>query len=226
MGNPAPNRKKKSDDLLLSRDDDNDDDGRRNADHLHALIEPNARMSVKDSTGLRYDAVTTADHPRQVRDGSYPLHMAVQASASIDVLEILIKAEEEILLKTNKFGQTPLHLALERGAVGTPDAFEATVEVLLHGCDRGKEAVRVRDTIHGNFPLHVAAKEGCTVRVAKSLLDTWPEAVHETNADGLTTMDLALEHGKCPGDVLCLFSISEDSSVTEDEQEEEAEEGF
>lgn len=93
MGSPVPGRKK-------------DSLGKKN-DH-HALFEPNALTPCTDAVGLRYQGAS-----EQVRDGSYPLHMAVSSRAPVGVLELLIKYEPDILFKTNKFGETPLHLALK-----------------------------------------------------------------------------------------------------------------
>ena len=62
------------------------------------------------------------DKFHQIRDGSYPLHMAISSGAPIEVLQILVKAAPDVALKTDKFGQTCLDLVVKCG--GTPEAVD------------------------------------------------------------------------------------------------------
>jgi ankyrin repeat protein len=163
----------------------------------HVLIDQTAGMASKRFSDLHFAATG-----RQVRDGAYPLHMAAAAKAPAPVIEMLVRGADSVLTKTNKRGETPLHVALRTAGVD-----EEVVETLVR-CGPG--ALRVRDGGHGNLPIHAAmAAAECSVRVAKALLETWPGSVHERNAAGLTPLELALRHGKCSDEVLRLVEISD-----------------
>jgi ankyrin repeat protein len=53
----------------------------------------------------------------QVRDGSYPLHMAsMSKNTTVSVIRMLLDAAPEVITWINKYGDTPLHVALASGA--------------------------------------------------------------------------------------------------------------
>jgi ankyrin repeat protein len=160
----------------------------------HVIIDPSAGMRTKSSIDLRFDADN-----RQMRDGAYPLHMAVSSGAPLGVIEMLIKEADDVLLMTNKYGETPLHLALMHDD-------SAAVQVMI-GC--GPDALRIREKKHGNLPIHTAAAAGLSVNVAKCLIETWPESIHEKNAAGLTPLDIAATTTTCSEEVLRLLEISD-----------------
>lgn len=136
--------------------------------------------------------------------------MAVKAGAPRDVIETLIKAADDVLLMANKYGETPLHVAL---ATTDHRVDDEVVEVLIAN---GTNALHIKDKTHKNLPIHVAAIHGCSVRVAKALLEHYMNSIHEMNMDGKTALDLAVETGKCREDVLRLFEISDNSEVPEE----------
>lgn len=159
----------------------------------HILIDPSGGMLTKDSIELRFRATS-----QQIRDGAYPLHMAVQAKAPVGVLELLIKEADEILENTNKFGETPLHLALKNGD-------DTTVELLL-ACNA--KVAHMPDK-KGNLPIHIAVASGCSVRVAKDLLELYAESIHVTNAEGMTPIQKAQQQGRLSEEVLRLLAITD-----------------
>jgi len=197
MGSPAPKK-------------------RRGHETDHAVIDHNEGMAQANFLKLRYENVSN----QQVRDGAYPIHMAIQSHAPIAVLEMLVKAgsetsEESILLKRNKFGETPLHIALrardrdeELGPKDREMIDEMIVEMLLKSSPDSSR-IRCGKEKGGNLPIHLAAMYGCSVHVAKDLLETWPESIHEKNGDGLTPMELANRHGHCSNEVMRLFAITD-----------------
>jgi len=187
MGDPAPRKTDAS--RLCGKESD------------HALIDPSDGMKHKDSIQLRYMAVS-----KQVRDGAYPLHMAVQANAPLAVIEMMIKEAAEISVKTNKHGETPLHLVLKEKEGRDDSTQEELVQLLLR--NHASALVRVRDA-GGNLPIHVAVMHGCSVHVAKDLLEVWLDAIHAVNEQGMTPMELAVEHGNCSGEVLRLLALSD-----------------
>lgn len=151
-------------------------------------------MRTKHSVDLRFDYTNG-----QIRDGAYPLHMAVSSGAPVGVVEMLIKDADDVLLMSNKYGETPLHLALMHHDSG--------VAQVLVGC--APDALRIREMKHGNLPVHTAAASGLSVNVAKCLIETWPESIHEKNSDGLKPLDIAAKTTNCSEDVLRLLEISD-----------------
>jgi len=129
--------------------------------------------------------------------------MAVSANAPLPVIEMLIKAANDVLLKTNKYGETPLHLALSLGMS------EDIVETLVASAPA---ALHIRDKKAGNLPIHTAAQSGCSLAVAKLLLKGYPQAVEEINDDKLKPLELAIHrHGNCSDEVLYLLKTGNDS---------------
>jgi hypothetical protein len=146
---------------------------------------------------LWYESLT-----HQIRDGSYPLHEAVAAGAPRGVIEMILKEADDVLLFTNKHGETPLHVALANKFIMGGDVMD-----ILAGTNLS--IARVKEKDHGNLPIHTAAIHGCSVAVAKKLLEIHPNSIHEKNDDFKTPLDLAMEHGRCSEDVVRLFTISD-----------------
>ena len=168
---------------------------------LNPIVDHNAGMTSKDLTDLRFESIQ-----RQVRDGAYPIHMALEAGACLAVIELLIKGAPEYLLETNKFGETPLHVAIRR------HASEDVIRVLLA---HGKYALEFREDRYGNMPIHVAACVGCSVHVAKDILELWPSMIHQMNYYEKSPIDLAIEGGKCSPEVMELLCLT-DQNADED----------
>jgi ankyrin repeat protein len=160
MGDPAPSKKAHA----------------HKANSYHAIIDPSSGMG-KDSvsTELQYDLLS-----QQTRDGGYPLHIAIQAGAPCSVLELLIQRAPEVLLKTDKFGRTPLHLALTKGFHVPMDE----VELLLSS---DTSAVDVRDD-HGYLPVDYAVQYGCGDDVARRLAECSAGGLGAINPEGFTPM--------------------------------------
>ena len=162
--------------------------------NLHAIIDPTGGM-YKEATDFHYGLLS-----EQIRDGAYPLHMAIHSGVSLPILELLIEQAPQVLVKTNKFGETPLHLALKKGAHN-----EAQVELLMR---HDTKAASMRDD-RGNLALHIAAVYGCSPLVAKDLIELGPEMIHSVNKEGFTPMACAIQHNHCSKEVLGLLSIKD-----------------
>ena len=183
MGSPAPNRKRYN--------------PLRNFSDQHLLSRDTNLVEA------RFLSLTA-----QVRDGAYPLHMAIKAGAPKAVVELMITEEKDVLHMSDKFGQTPLHVAVAN------NANDEIVELLVdHG---GAKAVHATDKSK-NLPIHLAARYGCSTRVATSLLLHFLESIHSTNADGMTPLDLATESKKCEEAAVRLFEIADHSEAPEAE---------
>jgi ankyrin repeat protein len=172
----------------------------------HPFIDPaNSGMKSKGSVDLRFRAAEA-----QVRDGAYPMHMAIGAGAPLHVVEMLLKQADDILTQPNKFGETPLMIALMRSHEDDV-ADEELVRVLISACP---DAVRLCDK-KGNLPIHVAVMFGATVHTIKDLLEQWPDMIHETNGVGLTASDLAVQSSSCSEQILHLLTcpLTEDHTA-------------
>ena len=176
MGNPVSRRKSS----IEKRDDD------------HPVVDATRRLS-----GTMAD-LNFADAGTQIRDGAYPLHMAVASKCSPVVVEMIMKEAPDVLTLTNKFGETPLHVAI------SSDAHEEIVELLLHEKD-DLGALAMAENENGNLPLHLAAIHGCREGVAVLLMTEYAGAVKVKNKEGKTPLDLAREHNHCSDDVVRLL---------------------
>jgi len=152
MGNPAPRKGKKL-----------------HSEQRHDLVNPAAGMGAKSSIDYRFDC--SVQH--QIRDGAYPVHMAVESNGSLKVIDMLVKDAGEVVAKTNKYGETALHIALRSSA--SP----AVIALLIQA---SPAALHVREKKEGNLPVHYAASFGCqSLAVAKALLENWEDSILERN---------------------------------------------
>jgi uncharacterized protein YjfI (DUF2170 family) len=159
------------------------------------IVNPSAGMSSKSSIDLRFERA-------QIRDGAYPLHMLIASGkAALSTIELLIEEEESVLTKTNKFGETPLHVAI------SAHANEEVIKVLV---GRIPAALQMHEKFHGNLPIHVAIVSHSPANIVKALLWAYPEAIQEPNNDHLTPGELAMRlDEETPEDILRLVEISD-----------------
>ena len=147
-------------------------------EYQHPVIEGSPRRGSYGTGDLRFEALGV-----QTRDGSYPLHMAVSNRSSLHVLDMLINAGPEVVFWTNKYGETPLHLAL-RGRLD-----EEAVEFLLFA-DKNNRALEIAERRGGNLPLHLAVVNG-NLSIVVQLLTRFPHAICVPNGDGELPVALA-----------------------------------
>jgi ankyrin repeat protein len=186
MGTLAPSRKKKN--------------GAANQDGSHFVTDLAGKSNL-DASELMYSVLG-----RQVRNGSYPLHMAVRAGAPSNVVErILREGTSDLVLLVNKHGETVLHVALSE-----PSNIEL-VDLLLNDTSNRLEMSGIKDKQNGNLPIHTAAINGCSVEVTKELILLQPNSIHERNKQSKTPLDLAIEHRNCSEQVIRLLEISDHS---------------
>ena len=169
-----------------------------NEGHQHFVTDTAGKANL--SLSVLFDALGD-----QIRDGEYPLHIAVANGAPNSVIEMMVREADDVVLMTNKHGETPLHIAL----ANETSSGDADLVTLLAG--QGLSVLRTKEKRHGNLPIHVAAIHGCSVEVAKKLLGLHPNSIHEMNNDLKTPLDLALENGRCSMDIMRLLKISDDS---------------
>ena len=141
----------------------------------------------------------------QIRDGSFPMLMAIENGASCHVIEKMLARhrEEHLLHLTNKYYETALHLALMR-----PTFDDGLIPMLLQ-TTQASLMVQTREARHGNLPIHIAAIMGCSEPIVKELLSLYPDSIFEKNSDGMTPLDLALEYGRCNEYIVRALEISD-----------------
>lgn len=178
---------------------------------------------IKSTVEQRFEERTLL----QVRDHSYPLHMAISSGAPMQVLDMLVKEAPEVASKTDKFGRTCLHLAVKNGGTTTNDIIDgpepyteekhslSTMEAvkLIHLLDTSQ--VKTKDKAE-KLPLHTACEVGCIVDVAKFLVHAYPDSVHTKNKDGNLPVDVAAAFGHCSKGLINYLS---ELSVTDDDVE-------
>mmetsp|Transcript_10064 Transcript_10064/g.12707 ORF Transcript_10064/g.12707 Transcript_10064/m.12707 type:complete len:321 (+) Transcript_10064:3-965(+) len=127
---------------------------------LKAFKRKNTLQNLYDSTGLT------------------PLAYAVSCRAPQDVIETMLQIDPDVLMKTDKFGASPLHLACLNGTT------YATVKLLLDS-DKKYRAVRIVDHSCCSV-LHHAVEYACLVIESKY-------SNHRTNASGTTDSTIATD---------------------------------
>lgn len=177
MGDPAPRKKP-------------DYTTRRLGDHP---ITDAAGRSAMNAVELRFDALREGER----RDGAYPLHMAIASGASKTIIEALIREAEDVSQMTNKFGELPLHVAVNNRSKEVD-----VVDVVLAAYFG---AACLQESRDGNIPLHIAVMHGCSHATAKRLLETFPMAALQKNFNQKVPIDLAIECGSCSDDVIELL---------------------
>ena len=113
----------------------------------------------------------------QVRDGSYPLHIACMSNAPLSVIKMLLDGAPEVVSWTNKFGETPLHLALSRGV------HDDGIRMLLQ-YDSSHAALQIKEQREGNLPLHLAAQNQFSLNILASMIQGYPESRDALNNNG------------------------------------------
>ena len=74
----------------------------------HHFIADLSLRSAKSYTDFCFDENVT-----EIRDGAYPLHIALSQSAPLEVVSILVLKAPSVLNMKNKCGKIPLDVAIE-----------------------------------------------------------------------------------------------------------------
>ena len=108
--------------------------------------------------------------------GMLPLHYATMHAAPLSVVSPLLSAFPEGCMHEAAHGWTPLALSIVYGA--PPDAFSAVLRSWPDGA-------RTRVEAHtAGFPLHLAAKYHPPPKVLRELIQSYPQAAGEADAEG------------------------------------------
>jgi len=210
MGNPAPKRQNKvaNSSTIVPNDS-------FNIDNQHLVLDGTTsstwrRTQIRSTAEMQFE-----ERSQQVRDGSFPLHTALRSGAPQTVIEMLLQASPDIISLTDKFGMTCLHVAVSDAKTVDfeEDPALVTVEVveMLHTLD--SKLIQTPDKVSRNLPLHTACQGGCSVVVAKALMQAYPAAIRIENKDGMHPLDVAKSFGKCSSDVMYLLELGEEAIV-------------
>lgn len=171
----------------------------------HLVLDGTTSPSFKSHQIQTLPETQFEERSKQLREGSYPLHMAIANGAPLPVIEMLINAAPDVLSLTDKLGRTCLHLAVANGAtldscvmkdpVTSQETLieqhpKITLEVieLLHSMN--KNQIRTKDTTQ-NLPLHTAMEGGCSVCCQDFLVREYPQAASTKNINGLSPHELS-----------------------------------
>jgi hypothetical protein len=122
---------------------------------------------------------------------SYPINIALQHNASVEVLQLLCDADPSILVERDG-GCCSLTIALQ-------EKYDMNVvSLILHA---NPDVVRVSDR-RNNYPLHTAAVYGSSLHIIKLLCSTYPNAIRKNNFHGQTPLDIASRSSICSDEVI------------------------
>lgn len=163
-----------------------------------APADPNNQHFVTDLAGKSRLSPSLALEnilSHQIRDGSYPLHMAIEKGTTRSILNLMLQEDIDILEFQNKRGETPLHIALAK------NESDEVIELLLK-TPNVLSLLKTKDKTFGNLPIHTGATYGCKKDTMEYLLWQYPLSIFAKNNSGHTPLDLAQESGRCSCDVI------------------------
>ncbi len=141
--------------------------------------------------------------------------MALRSGAPQTVIEMLLRAQPDVIALTDKFGMTSLHIAVSDAK--TVDSEEESAPIALEVVEMllslDSKLAQTPDKVSYNLPLHTACQGGCSVAVAKALMKAYPPAIRIENKDGMRPLDVAKSFGKCGNDVVCLLELAEEADM-------------
>jgi ankyrin repeat protein len=176
---------------------------RKNQTPLQVLL-GNQQTKFQTPTSTQIDLIT-----KDVDTTEYPLHLALEYGAPIEILKKLIDKNPSLLLKRNEEGCTPLHhvfLISEkiRPTIGIVNALLTTP---------GENAARLKDA-SDRLPLHIASEIGAAAAILDLLIDANTDGCYRMNRDGDLPVHLLTRSGKAmPSTVELLLAPIVDSET-------------
>ena len=113
---------------------------------------------------------------------SYPINIAIQNKASMDVLELLVSHGKDVLLEKDGYERTA---SLSIALCHKPQDLDL-VDLILFANLQG---IMVTDR-KLNYPLHIACAKGASVDVLKRLYLHYPGALFQQNFNSETPLDI------------------------------------
>ena len=125
---------------------------------------------------------TSAAHNSVMNQGNLALHEACKNQPSLELVNVLLEANEEAIRTKGQWGYLPLHFAC---------ASRASPEVVARLIVLFPPGTRTKDDHEGLLPLHIAAKWGASDEVIMALLTVHPRASTCLDSSGKIPMDHA-----------------------------------
>jgi hypothetical protein len=131
---------------------------------------------------------------------AYPINIAIKHGASMTVVELLVKAGPDVLaFKDGTDASGSLSIALT-----TKHCDLALIQLLLSA---NPECVGIPDR-RANYPLHIAASNGCSLDIVKKVHSMFPRALQMRNFHSQTPLDIAQRSTVCPEEVMNFLSTA------------------
>lgn len=127
--------------------------------------------------------ITKQHHQVTQERYSFPINIALQNNASMDVLELLVKNGPDVMSQSDGFGRMgTLSVALCQ----KPRDSEL-IDLILYGNLQG---IMVTDR-KLSYPLHIACAKGASLEVIQRLYSHYPAALFQQNFNSETPLDIA-----------------------------------
>jgi hypothetical protein len=121
-------------------------------------------------------------HNSIMNQGNLALHEACKNQPPVELIEVLLEANENALKTKGQWGYLPLHFAC---------CSRAAPEVVAKLIIKYPSATRAKDDHEGTLPLHLAAKWGASDEVIMALLTVHPKASVARDLTGKTPIEHA-----------------------------------
>ena len=140
------------------------------------------RIKAKPSEATLTLSGHSGAHNSIMNQGNLALHEACKNQPSVDLIHVLLEANENALKTKGQWGYLPLHFAC---------CSRAAPEVVAKLIIAYPSATRAKDDHEGTLPLHLAAKWGASDEVIMALLTVHPKASAARDMTGKTPIEHA-----------------------------------
>ena len=141
-----------------------------------------ARIKARPSEAKMTLSGISGAHNSVMNQGNLALHEACKNQPTMELIEVLLAANEDAIRAKGQWGYLPLHFAC---------ASRASPEVIAKLIVVYPEGTRADDDHEGTLPLHLAAKWGSADEVIMTLLMIHPNASTVEDSSGKTPLDHA-----------------------------------
>lgn len=165
--------------------------------------------------GVPTKATANSGVPAPPEPYQLPINIALAHKASVDVLDLLVKADAtQLAAKDGIHGSNSLCLALEKrpNDIAVLGMFlVSNPRLIREACDN-----------HDNTPLHVACQRGSALPIVRQLFRLYPAALFHRNESNKTPLDILQQHATvCPKAKTTLKYLQEKASVLAQQQQQQ-----
>ena len=141
-----------------------------------------ARIKARPSEAKMILSGNSGAHNSVMNQGNLALHEACKNQPTMELIDVLLEANEDAIRTKGQWGYLPLHFAC---------ASRASPEVVAKLIVVHPSATRAMDDHEGTLPLHLAAKWGSAEEVIMALLMVHPNASATNDSSGKSPIDHA-----------------------------------